>query len=145
MWGLNNWVWRRTRFRGLKGSIFHYLLTYFWLHWVCIAVLDFLQSKALKQQAGAALPFSVLASHCSGFSCCGAWALGPWASVLVARRLGCSAKCGIFPDQGSNPCLLLSQANSCPLYHQGNPRVLFLDTLNWRFLFDIMRMPIEVG
>ena len=134
MWGLNNWVWRRTRFRGIKGSIFHYLLTYFWLHCVCVAVFGL---SVVKQQAGAALPFSVLASHCSGFSYCGAQALGPRALVLVACRLGCSAKCGIFPDQGSNPCLLPSQADSYPLYHQGNPRVLFLDTLNWRFLFDI--------
>ena len=28
------------------------------------------------------------ASNCSGFSCCGARALGAWASVVVARRLG---------------------------------------------------------
>ena len=27
------------------------------------------------------------ASHCSGFSRCGALALGPWASVVVAHRL----------------------------------------------------------
>ena len=27
------------------------------------------------------------ASHCSGFSCCRAWALGAWASVLVVRGL----------------------------------------------------------
>ena len=33
------------------------------------------------------------ASHCSGFSCCGAWALGVWASVLVARGLSsCSSR-----------------------------------------------------
>ena len=31
------------------------------------------------------------ASHCSGFSCCGAWALGTWASVVVARGL---SSCG---------------------------------------------------
>ena len=27
------------------------------------------------------------ASHCGGFSCCGARALGAWNSVVVARRL----------------------------------------------------------
>ena len=27
------------------------------------------------------------ASHCGGFSCCGARALGMWASVVVARGL----------------------------------------------------------
>ena len=29
----------------------------------------------------------VQASHCGGFSCCGAWALGMLASVVVARGL----------------------------------------------------------
>ena len=52
------------------------------------------------------------ASHCSGFSCCGARALGAPASVVVARRLSCSAACGIFPDQGSNPCPLHWQTDS---------------------------------
>ena len=27
-------------------------------------------------------------------------------SVVVAHRPSCSAACGIFPDQGSNPCPL---------------------------------------
>ena len=31
------------------------------------------------------------ASHCGGFSCCGAWVLGTWASVVVTRRL---SNCG---------------------------------------------------
>ena len=30
----------------------------------------------------------------------------------------CSAACGIFPDQGSNPCPLHWQADSQPLHHQ---------------------------
>ena len=29
--------------------------------------------------------------------------------------------CGIFPDQGPNPCLLHWQADSLPLSHQGSP------------------------
>jgi len=29
---------------------------------------------------------------------------GTWASVAVAQGLSCPAACGIFPDQGSNPC-----------------------------------------
>ena len=33
--------------------------------------------------------------------------------------------CGIFPDQGSNPCLLHWQADSLPLSHQGSPIVDF--------------------
>ena len=66
----------------------------------------------------------VRASHCGGFSCCRARALGAWASVVVAHRLysagsvvvvhglSCSVACGIFPDQGSNPCPLHWQADS---------------------------------
>ena len=39
-------------------------------------------------------------------------ALGAQASVVVAHGLSCSAACGIFLDQGSNPCLLHWQADS---------------------------------
>ena len=31
---------------------------------------------------------------------------GTWASVVVEHGLSCYAAAGIFPDQGSNPCLL---------------------------------------
>ena len=42
-------------------------------------------------RAGATLRCGVRASHCSGFSCCGAQALGAWASLVVARGL---SNCG---------------------------------------------------
>ena len=42
-------------------------------------------------------------------------------SVVVAHGLSCSVACGIFPDQGSNPCPLYWQADSQPLRHQGSP------------------------
>ena len=42
-------------------------------------------------------------------------------SVIVARGPSCSAPCGIFPDQGLNPCPLHWQADSQPLRHQGSP------------------------
>ena len=45
-------------------------------------------------------------------------------SVVVAHGSSCSATCGIFPDQCSNPCPLHWQADSQPLRHQGSP--LFL-------------------
>ena len=60
----------------------------------------------------ATLPCSARVSHCCGFSCCGAWALGGQASVVVMHRLSCSVACRIFPDQGSNPCPLYWQADS---------------------------------
>ena len=93
--------------------------------------------------AGATLHCGAQASHCGGFSCCGhrlqarglqqLWRMGSvvvgrglWSagSVVVAHGLSCSAACGIFPDQGSNPCPLHWQADSQPLHHQGNPSCL---------------------
>ena len=76
------------------------------------------------RQVGATLCCGAQASHCSGFSCCGAWALGARASVIVALEfqsvgsvivvhgLSCSAACGIFMDQSSNPCPLHWQADT---------------------------------
>ena len=52
----------------------------------------------------------------------GLWSTG---SIAVAHRLNYSAACGIFPDQGSNPCLLHWQADSLPLSHQGSPNIIF--------------------
>ena len=45
-------------------------------------------------------------------------------SAVVAHGPNCSAACGIFPDQGSNPCPLHQQADSQPLHHQGSPCVV---------------------
>ena len=45
-------------------------------------------------------------------------------------RASCSAACGIFPDQGSNPCPLHWQAESQPLRHQGSPVGRFLITVS---------------
>ena len=39
----------------------------------------------------------------------------------MVHRLSCSAACGIFLDQGSNPCPLHWQVDSYSLYHQGSP------------------------
>ena len=46
-------------------------------------------------------------------------------SVVVVHGPSCSVACGIFPDQGSNPCPLHWQADSQPLCHQGSPNVSF--------------------
>ena len=66
------------------------------------------------------------ASHCSGlssqstdsrhvgFSSCGSRRQSA-GSVVVDHGLSCSLACGIFPDQGSNPCLLHWQKDSLPL------------------------------
>ena len=49
-----------------------YVFIYFWLRRVFVAVCR----PSLIARAGATLRFGVWASHCGGFSCCGAWALG---------------------------------------------------------------------
>ena len=104
------------------------LFTYFWLHSV---VIDACGLSLVAARVRATLHCGSWASHCSGFSCCGAQALGAQASVVVARGLSscgsralgsgsvseahglsCSAACGIFPNQGSNPCPLHWQVDS---------------------------------
>ena len=47
-------------------------------------------------------------------------------SAVVAHGPSCCAACGIFPDQGPNPCPLHWQADSQPLRHQGSPSFLIL-------------------
>ena len=53
---------------------------------------------------------SAQASLC--FSCCGAWTLGAWASLVVVHGFSCSMARGIFLDQGSNLCPLHWQVDS---------------------------------
>ena len=85
------------------------------------------------------------ASPCGGFSCYWARALGrsgfhscssqAWStgSVVVAHRLSCSVACGIFWDQGSNPCLLHWEVDLLPLSHQGSPPSCFLTRKNFQW------------
>ena len=65
-----------------------YLFIYFWLLWVFVVA----PGLSLVAASGDYSSFCVTrASHCGGFSCCGAWALGLRASVVVAREL---SSCG---------------------------------------------------
>ena len=59
------------------------IFIYFWLCWVFIAKWAF--SSCSEQ--GLLSSGNVQASHCGGFSCCEAHALGTWTSVVVAVRL----------------------------------------------------------
>ena len=40
--------------------------------------------------------------------------------IVVVRGLSCSTACGIFLDQGLNPCLLHWQEDSLPLNYEGS-------------------------
>ena len=91
----------------------------FWLCWV------FVSMRGLSLVAASGGHSS---SRCVGLSLLRALLLRSTGSrragsVVVAHGPSCSAACGIFPDQGSNPCLLHWQAGSQPLHHQGSPHV----------------------
>ena len=64
-------------------------------------------------------------------------------SVVVAHGPSCSAACGIFPDQGSNPCSLHWQADSQPLHHQGSLPQRFLLFLYKLALPPLFALPIK--
>ena len=79
---------------------FIYLFIYFWLCWAFVSV----RGLSLVATSG-----GHSSSRCAGLSL--SWPLLLWStgsrragSVVVAHRPSCSAACGIFPDQGLNPC-----------------------------------------
>ena len=134
-------------------NIFFFFLIYFYLFiYLFLAALGLrccVQTFSSCREQG--LPFivvngllivvaSLVAEH--GLQAAGLQQLWHVGSVVVARRfqsarsvavvhgLSCSTACGIFPDQGSNPCPLHWQEDSSPLRHQGSPRSLFLRCVN---------------
>ena len=99
-----------------------YLFIYFWLCWVFVSV----RGLSLVAASG-----GHSSSWCTGLSLLRHLLLQSTSSrragsVVVAHGPSCSAACGIFPDQGLNPCPLHWQADSQPLRHQGNPHKHFL-------------------
>ena len=102
----------------------HYLLLFFfffffnlWLCWVFVSVrgLSLIAASgghSSSRCAGLSLSRPPLLRS-TGSRCAG--------SAIVAHGPRRSAACGIFPDQGSNPCPLHWQADSQPLRHQGSP------------------------
>ena len=83
-------------------------------------------------------------SRCAGVSL--SWPLLLWStgsrragSVVVAHGPSCSTACGIFLDQGSNPCPLHWQADSQPLRHQGSP-----EWLVFRWLVSLVAICISI-
>ena len=94
-----------------------YLFIYLWLCWVFVSVRGLSPVAASgghssSRCVGLSLSRPLLLRS-TGSRCAG--------SAIVAHGPSCSAACGIFPDQGSNPCPLHWQADSQPLRHQGSP------------------------
>ena len=109
-------------FFNIYARYFFLNFIYLWLCWVFVSV------RGLSPVAASGGHSS---SRCAGLSLSRPLLLRSTGSrragsVVVAHGPSCSAACGIFPDQGSNPCPLHWQADSQPLRHQGSPLHLFL-------------------
>ena len=104
--------------------IYYLFIIYFWLCWVFVSV----RGLSLVVASGG---HSSL--RCTGLSLSRPLLLQSTGSrhagsVVVAQGPSCSTACGIFPDQGSNPCPLHWQTDSHPLRHQGSPLSPLLKT-----------------
>ena len=111
--------------------LFIYLFIYFWLCWVFVSARGLSPVAASRGHsssrcAGLSLSRPLLLRS-TGSRCAG--------SVVVAHGPRCSAACGIFLDQGSNPCPLHWQADSQPLRHQGSPIYFLISIFGLFFLF----------
>ena len=98
------------------NCFFFFNFIYLWLCWVFVSV----RGLSLVVASG-----GHSSSRCAGLSLSRPLLLRSTGSrhagsVIVAHGPSCSAACGIFPDQGSNPCPLHWQADSQPLRHQGS-------------------------
>ena len=97
-------------------------LFYLWLCWVFISVrglsLVVASGGHSSSQCAGLSPSRPLLLRSTGSRHAG--------SVIVAHGPSCSTACGIFPDQGSNPCPLHWQVDSQPLHHQGSPMCIFI-------------------
>ena len=80
--------------------LFLLLITYFWLHWVFVAVHGLSPVAACGLLTAVA---SLGAEHRF---------YGTWTSVVVVHRISYPMARGILPDQGSNLCALPEQAGS---------------------------------
>ena len=112
-----------------------YLFIYLWLCWVFVSV----RGLSLVAASG-----GHSSSQCAGLSLSRPLLLQSTGSrrtgsAVVAHGPSRSAACGIFPDQGSNPCPLHWQADSQPLRHQGSPSVsIFCCLCLWCCIQEIM-------
>ena len=86
--------------------------TFLWWHLLLFLVWVGLHcSSSLLHRAALQLQCAGFSQHRLSLPSSGS---GLWVQQAVAHSLSCSFACGIFPDQGSNPCFLHWQANSLP-------------------------------
>ena len=90
-------------------------VVYFLLHWVFVTVC---RVSLIVASEGSSAVRRLLIAVASLVWSTGSRRTG---SVVVAHRLSRPMACGIFPDQGSNPCPLHWQADALSPDHQGSP------------------------
>ena len=95
------------------GVIYLFIIILFIYFFGCTGSLLLLGLFSSCSEWGLLSTGGARASHFCRFSCCGAQA--------SEHGLSCSKACGIFLDQGLNPCLLHWQADSLPLSYHGSP------------------------
>ena len=120
--------------------IFIYLFIYLWLCWVFVSVWGLSLVAASGGHSS---------SRCAGLSLSRPLLLRSTGSrragsVIVAHGPSCSVACGIFPDQGLNPCPLHWQADSQPLRHQGSPAEEFLIINGWWIMSSAFSASIDI-
>ena len=71
--------------------LFLFFLLFFFFFLAALGLHCWARAFSSYGEWGATLRCGAWASHCGGFSCCGAWAVGAQASVAVARGL---SSCG---------------------------------------------------
>ena len=130
------WLSLDTRFWLLLFCLFFKIIIYLfiWLCWVFVSV------RGLSPVAASGGHSS---SRCAGLSLSRPlllWSTGSrrTGSVVVVHGHSCSAACGIFPDQGSNPCPLRWQVDSQPLCLQGSPWLLVFWGVCFGFCFAVL-------
>ena len=88
------------------------------------AVHGVAQSRTRLKQLSSSRSYSLIAVHGLLIAVASLMAhrLYSTDSAVVIHQFSCTSACRIFPDQGSNPCLLNRQVDSLPLSRQGSPR-----------------------
>ena len=108
---------------------------YLWLCWVFVSVrgLSLVAASGGRSSSWCAglslsrpLPLQSTGSRRAG-------------SAIVAHGPSRSVACGIFPDQGSNPCPLHWQADSQPLRHQGSPVHILLRIFYYKWMLNLVK------
>ena len=94
----------------------------------CSAWVSYCSGFSLRRSKGFRAQTSVVAAH--GLSRCTPWALEHRPSR--GSRHSCSTACGIFPEQGSNPCLQHWLGDAT----REAPRLLFCKSLSYVHLIS---------